>query len=88
VAYTGASAIEAARQQHPPQVAFVDLTMPGMSGSEVAKSLRELFTPAELTLVALSGHSRSHPSAQGASFDYYLLKPAGAEDILTILRSL
>jgi two-component system, chemotaxis family, CheB/CheR fusion protein len=42
----------------------------------------------ELTLVALSGHSRSHPSAQEASFDYHLLKPAGTEDILTMLRSL
>jgi CheY-like chemotaxis protein len=87
VAYSGASAIEAARQQRL-DVAFVDLTMPGMSGSEVARALRQIFTRAELTLVALSGHSRSHPSAQEASFDYHLLKPAGTEDILTILRSL
>ena len=87
VAYTGASAIEAARQQKP-QVAFVDMSMPGMSGSEVARALRELFTPAELTLVALSGHSRYHSSAQEDTFDHQLLKPTGTEDILTILRSL
>ena len=87
VAYSGTSALEAARRQNP-QVAFVDLTMPEMSGAEVARGLRQLFTPAELTLVALSGHSRSHPSAQEPSFDYHLLKPAGREDIVTILQSL
>jgi two-component system CheB/CheR fusion protein len=87
VAYSGESAIQVARQQRP-RVAFVDLMMPGMSGSETARRLRQEFTLAELTLVALSGHSRSHPSAQEAPFEHYLLKPVGVEDVIKLLRSL
>ena len=87
VAYKGESAIEAAHQ-HRPQVAFIDLTMPGMSGGQVARELRQRFSPAELTLVALSGHARSHPAAHEAAFDYYLMKPADAEDVADLLKSL
>jgi signal transduction histidine kinase len=87
VAYSGESAIQVARQQRP-QVAFVDLMMPGMSGSETARRLRQEFTPAELTLVALSGHSRSEPTAQGDPFEHYLLKPISLKRINRLLRSL
>ena len=84
VAYNGESAIQVARQQRP-RVAFVDLMMPGMSGSETARRLRQEFTPAELTLIAVSGHWRSQSSAQEISFEHYLLKPVSLGDINRLL---
>ena len=87
VVYGGESAIEAAGRQRS-EVAFIDLSMPEISGSEVARRLRQMFTLAELTLVALSGHSRSHLSAEDAVFDHYLLKPADMESIATLLKSI
>jgi CheY-like chemotaxis protein len=87
VAYGGDEAIEIAREQRP-QVAFVDLSMPGTSGAEVGRRLRQEFPSSQLTLVALSGYSRDHPAAQSMRFEHYLLKPATAESIVTLLNSL
>jgi two-component system, chemotaxis family, CheB/CheR fusion protein len=87
VAYSGEVGLEIAREQRP-EVAFLDLAMPGMSGSEVAQHLRQVFPSTELTLVALSGYPRDHPSFQSALFEHHLLKPASVESIVTLLNSL
>lgn len=87
VAYSGESAIQVARQQRP-RVAFIDLMMPGLNGSETAGRLRQEFTPAQLTLVTVSGHARSQPPAEEDPFEHYLLKPVSLEDINRLLRSL
>ncbi|MDF3832117.1 LytTR family DNA-binding domain-containing protein [Cupriavidus basilensis] len=44
VVHDGVSALEAARQ-HAPQVAFLDIRMPGMSGMDVARELMEFDHP-------------------------------------------
>ncbi|MBV8055970.1 MAG: response regulator, partial [Deltaproteobacteria bacterium] len=87
VSYDGDDAIEIAREQRP-QVAFIDLSMPGTNGAEVARRLRQEFSPNQLTLVALSGYSRDHPMAQSMQFEHHLLKPATVENIITLLNSL
>jgi two-component system CheB/CheR fusion protein len=87
VAHTGEAALELAREQRP-QVAFVDLAMPGMSGAEVAQRLRQEFPSTELTLVALSGYPRDHPGFQDTQFQHHLLKPVTMETIVTLLNSL
>jgi len=53
-AYGGAQALEMARGFRP-EVAFIDLTMPGMSGIELAAALRAEASIEELRLVALTG---------------------------------
>jgi signal transduction histidine kinase len=87
IAYNGEVALEIAREQRP-QVAFVDLKMPGMSGAEVAQHLRREFPSSELTLVALSGYPKGHADLQELQVDHYLLKPATMENIVTLLNSL
>jgi len=87
VVYSGESGVEIAREQRP-QVAFIDLMMPGINGSETANRLRQEFTSAELMLVALSGYSRSRSAAQADSFDHYLIKPVGREEIAKLLNGL
>jgi len=87
VAYSGESGIEIAREQRP-QVAFIDLMMPRIDGSETATRLRREFTSAELVLVGLSGYSRSVAAARADSFDHYLIKPASREEIAEFLNGL
>jgi CheY-like chemotaxis protein len=87
VAHSGETGLRIAREQRP-QIAFVDLVMPGISGSEVAQRLRQELPSSELTLVALSGYPHDHPSFQDTPFERHLLKPATAESIVTLLNSL
>ncbi len=89
VAYKGEQAVELAKRQRP-RVAFLDLSMPGMTGQEVARRLREAFPASDsLTLVALTGHgARSAAGRVGAEFDHYLLKPAELGAVAELLGSL
>lgn len=65
----GASAIDAARKE-PPEIALVDISLPIVSGLEVAARLRELAEGVKI--IAVSGFDEP-PS--GEVFDAYLVKP-------------
>ena len=66
--------IEAAKT-FTPNVALVDLGMPGMNGFEVAERLRAV--DQDLILVAVSGYSgeESRRRAKEAQFDEFVTKP-------------
>lgn len=70
-----------------PQVAFVDIGMPGVDGLGVARWLREHYARHELRLVALSayGDPKTREPAIASSFDAYVVKPVKAKDVETIL---
>ena len=55
LAHEGASALEAA-QSFRPEVVLLDIGLPGMSGHEVARRLRERTGPARPLLVAMTGY--------------------------------
>jgi CheY-like chemotaxis protein len=84
VAYDGSAALALARKYRP-EVAFLDVAMPDMSGAELAQQLRQAFPPTDLTLVAVTGHEREHAQVQRGQFDRHLLKPATAESVVAIL---
>jgi CheY-like chemotaxis protein len=75
-AIDGASGLRATVEFNP-EVVFCDLGLPGMSGYEVAKSMRALPNGQRLVLVALTGYgqpSDREKTAQ-AGFDAHLVKP-------------
>jgi two-component system, sensor histidine kinase len=75
VAYDGPMALEAIRD-FVPDVAVLDLGMPGMTGFELARHLREI-AAGRLVLIALTGWGQQHDrllSAE-AGFDHHLVKP-------------
>jgi CheY-like chemotaxis protein len=72
----------------PPDVALVDIGLPGMDGYEVAKQLRAACP--DVILVALTGYGREQDRrrALAAGFQHHVIKPADPEAINTLLLQL
>jgi len=88
VAADGPTAMEAADRQRP-QVAFLDIGLPGVDGYEVARRLRAAHGPA-LRLFAVSGYGQPEDvrRALDAGFEGHLTKPVEIDEVLRILASL
>ena len=84
-AATGARGIELALAARP-DIALIDLGMPGMDGLEVAARIRAELGPGIL-LVALTGFSRAGDiaDAKAAGFDHHLTKSGDPGDLLKLL---
>lgn len=83
IARDGPTAIEAAKL-YQPDVVLLDLTLPGMSGVEVAAKLRCITELSACLLVAVTGHGEErlpYPSP----FDHYFVKPVNAVALLDYL---
>jgi signal transduction histidine kinase/CheY-like chemotaxis protein len=87
VAYDAQTAVALARERRP-RVAFLDVWMPGVTGSQLAHQLRAEFAPGELTLVAVSGHDKHHARVVDGHFDQHLLKPVTVESIVALLNAM
>jgi signal transduction histidine kinase/ActR/RegA family two-component response regulator len=81
VAYDGLSGLDAARA-FAPDVAILDLGMPGMSGYELARHLRDE-GPRPRLLIALSGWGAQQDRLEStaAGFHEHLLKPVDVEEL-------
>jgi PAS domain S-box-containing protein len=75
VAYDGESALELGGT-FGPQVAVLDIGMPGADGYQVARAMRERYGK-NITLVALTGWGQENDRERStdAGFDYHLTKP-------------
>lgn len=86
--HRGEELLRAARFMRP-DVAVIDLAMPGMSGYAVAQELRNMFYPAPAPLlVAISGmwlHGSDRLLALQLGFDHHLAKPCDPHELLAIL---
>lgn len=89
VAYDGPQALELA-EHFMPEVVFLDIGMPGMSGLEVARNIRARPTLAHVTLIALTGWGgdADRAASTSAGFDYHLTKPSNFDDISALLKRL
>jgi CheY-like chemotaxis protein len=83
VAYTGPAAVQAAKEFRPTLV-LCDLGLPGgMSGFDVARTLRHDPATASARLIALSGYGQPEDQAQSraAGFDLHLTKPIDPDEL-------
>ncbi|WP_028217444.1 hybrid sensor histidine kinase/response regulator [Paraburkholderia oxyphila] len=71
-----------------PDVALIDLAMPGMGGAELARLLRERVRCSMTRFVAVTGYSQGEgeQTTCGSPFDYRLIKPISLNDLADILR--
>src|ERR1700734_1235889 len=69
-----------------PDVALVDLVMPGLDGIGVARELRQLPVPPKVMILSSFGDSEQLRSALRAGVSGYVLKSASAEEIAAAVR--
>jgi CheY-like chemotaxis protein len=88
VAHDGEAALDALREFRP-DVAFLDIGMPGMTGYEVAEAVRAEPWGHEMKLVAVTGWGQpdDRMRAQTAGFDRHLIKPIDPAEVDRLLDS-
>jgi CheY-like chemotaxis protein len=86
VAYGGPGAVEVATEAVP-DVAVLDLGLPGMDGYELARRLRVRPRGEEVVLIAMTGWVGEpyRRRAREAGFDHFLAKPASLEALIGAL---
>jgi len=77
----GPSAIETVLETRP-DFAILDLNMPGMTGIEVIRKLRDAGCPSKLMILSISREDRTVIEALRAGADGYLLKDGPARHLL------
>jgi PAS domain S-box-containing protein len=89
LAYTGHQAFELAFE-FAPQIAFLDIGLPDISGHEVALQLRKRYPERDMVLVALTGWGSDGDRRQSeqAGFDFHLTKPVTVEAINSLFPNL
>jgi PAS domain S-box-containing protein len=88
VAHDGQQALELIKQSLP-QVALLDIGMPGLNGYQVAEQVRANPPTARILLVALTGWGQSQDldRANAAGFDHHLVKPAEPNAVRVLLQT-
>ena len=73
-----------------PDVALVDIGMPGMTGYDVAREVREHYGKGRPLLIAVTGWKKPSDRilAQLAGFDHHLPKPFESHQLLELLEPL
>jgi CheY-like chemotaxis protein len=66
-----------------PEIAIIDIGLPGMDGHELARRIRSSDGGRNVTLIALTGYGlpEDHERSRQAGFDRHLVKPV-APDLL------
>jgi CheY-like chemotaxis protein len=73
----------AAAQRFLPEIAVLDIGLPGLDGYQLAARLRELLGTHPCRLVALTGYGQEGDKARShaAGFEQHLVKPISAEQV-------
>ncbi len=72
------------------EVVFSDISMPGMTGYELAKQLRVNYADRPLTLVAMTGYGQAsdREKALAAGFDEHMVKPVDFKVLQSFFQNL
>ena len=84
--YRGSEVLRLA-QEFDPDVALIDIGMPGMTGYDVAREMREQFGKGRPLLIAVTGWKQASDKilAKLAGFDHHLPKPFEPQELLTLI---
>ena len=84
--YRGSEVLKMVRD-FDPDVALVDIGMPGMTGYDVARELRQVFGKGRPILIAVTGWSKPSDRilAQIVGFDHHMAKPFDPNALLELL---
>jgi len=87
LAHDGPAAVVAFAEFRP-HVVLLDIGMPGLSGYEVARKMRELEPQSDVTLIAITGWGQESDKQQAvqAGFDYHLTKPCDLQRVSQLIQ--
>jgi PAS domain S-box-containing protein len=85
VAHDAAGALRLAVAQ-PPELAFLDIGLPGMDGYELARQLRAVAPDAFLVAATGYGQEADRRAARDAGFDRHLVKPLGVDELEALVH--
>jgi len=86
--YSGEEAIDTLHH-FAPDVVLLDLGLPGISGTDVARHMRAVPSTKDLTLIAITGWGQPHDRARTAEagFDFHFTKPVDAAQLRQAIDS-
>ncbi len=89
VVHDGPSVMQAVSQHHH-EIVLMDIGLPGMSGYEVARQLRQQPELGNLLIVAVTGYAEDEARrlSREAGFDHHMVKPVDPDALLALLASL
>jgi two-component system CheB/CheR fusion protein len=89
LAHDGIQALAMAAEKRP-DVALLDIGMPGMDGYEVAMNIRKAAWGPNVTLIAITGWGQEDNKrlARNAGFDHHLTKPMDSSVLEAILSTI
>jgi signal transduction histidine kinase len=84
----GAAGVKLAAE-HKPDIALIDIGLPGMDGYEIAKRLRADPNTQGIKLVALTGYGQESDRIRAleAGFDMHMVKPVCMEDVNEVISA-
>ena len=84
--YRGSEVLRMVRE-FDPDAALIDISMPGMTGYDVAREIRQIFGTPRPKLIAVTGWKKTSDRilAQIAGFDHHLAKPFEPDALLALL---
>ncbi len=88
VAENGDKAWEALQQDDPPKLALIDWMMPGMSGIELCRKIRELENPIPIYVILLTAKTDKEDVLEGfaAGADDFIKKPFDSGELLARIQ--
>lgn len=84
IAHDGPEGLRAAKEQRP-DIVLLDVTLPGMSGVEVAEAMRQDPALETACIIAVSGHGREY-LPDPSPFDHHVLKPIDHDRLFRLLE--
>jgi two-component system, sensor histidine kinase len=86
IAYHGREALDLVKRMQP-EVAILDIGMPGVSGYDVARALRDAGSGTLLVAVTGWGSAKDVQRASSAGFDHHFTKPADPKALIALIES-
>ena len=89
MAFDGVEAVSVA-EEFRPDVALLDIGLPGMNGYDVARRIRERAGNSSIVLIAVTGWGQDEHRrrSKDAGFDHHLVKPVAPRVIIDLLATL
>jgi CheY-like chemotaxis protein len=87
IAHDGHQALALAAATRP-SIVLLDIGLPGMSGYEVARRLKQLPGMSGVRLVAITGYGQEKDriASADAGFELHLTKPVDPDELIALLR--